>query len=303
MRIADWELKQFLEKEQAGISGELVVLSPEGAITRQPWPKRSAGLLRQGFLLRLSCNDMSESECLNEEASFDLLKRIFPRGLQPADLLAALCPEGWQNSSLKLLLEGGSDQQEAAIANLGHLVGLCLWDILSDNHDLILSDRRVVHLGSFRSAAGIISDFAAGERSIGFRSGEEYLDFYMGTWAIKNRNALKPIYRHIFSRLRECGVDWKYSFPRLHVIRFEPKEEHTGENFESYDSSASFAAGQKEQAENEQYARVQEELEKLHQESIELARSKPPPVTVQAYFEVFGNWPSGWPPWRGSRLE
>ena len=32
MRIAGWELKQFLEKEQAGISGELVVLSPEGVV-------------------------------------------------------------------------------------------------------------------------------------------------------------------------------------------------------------------------------------------------------------------------------
>jgi hypothetical protein len=57
---------------------------------------------------------MSESEWLNEEASFDLLKRIFPRGLQSTDLLTALCPQGWQNSSLKPLLEGGSetDQQE-----------------------------------------------------------------------------------------------------------------------------------------------------------------------------------------------
>jgi hypothetical protein len=242
---------------------------------------------------------MSESEWLNEEGSFDLLKRIFPGGLQSVDLLTAFCPEGWQNSSLEPLLEGGSetDQHEAAIANLGHLVGLCLWDILSDNHDLILSDLRVVHLGSFRAAAGIISDFAAEERSIGFGSGEDYLDFYMGTWAIKNRNALKPIYRHIFARLRECGVDWKYSFPRLQVIRLELLEEHTGENFESYDPSASFAAEHKEHAENEEYARMQEELEKLHQESIELARSKPPPETVQAYFEVFGKWPLGWPPW------
>jgi hypothetical protein len=152
-------------------------------------------------------------------------------------------------------------------------------------------------LGSFRAAACIIGDFAAGERSIGFRSGEDYLDFYMGTWAIKNRSALKPIYRHIFSRLRECGVDWKYSFPRLQVIRLEAQEDHTAENFQSYDPSASLAAEQKEQAENEEYVRVQEELEKLYQESIELARSKPPPETVQAYFEVFGRWPSGWPPW------
>lgn len=241
---------------------------------------------------------MSESEWLNEQESFDLLKRIFPRGLRSADLLTALCPEGWQNSSLKPLLEGGSETEkwEAAIAKLGYLAGLCLWDILSDNHDLIFPDQRVVHLGSFRAAAGIISDFVAGEWPIGFRSGEDYLEFYMGTWAIKNRSALKPIYRHIFSRLRECGLDWKYSFPQLQVIRLKVQEDQAEEDFEGYDPSASFAAEQKERAENEQYAHIQEKLEKLHQESIERARSKPPPETVQAYFEVFGKWPSGWPP-------
>jgi hypothetical protein len=252
---------------------------------RDPIPQLLVSRFRTNFEIcsgfpdsRRALNDMSESEWLNEEASFDLLKRIFPIGLQSTDLLTALCPQGWQNSSLKPLLGGGSetDQQEAAIANLRYLVGLCLWDILSDNHDLLLPDGRVVYLGSFRVAAGIISDFAAGERSIDFRSGEDYLDFYMGTWAIRNRNALKPIYRHIFSRLRECGVDWKYSFPRLQVIRLELPEEQAGKNFESYDPSASFAAEQKAQAENEQYVRMQEELEKLHQESIELARTKPP---------------------------
>jgi hypothetical protein len=225
---------------------------------------------------------MSRSEWLTEQESFNLLERMFPTGLRSTDVLSALCPQGWQNSSSKRLFEGTRETtKEDDIAKLGYLIGLCLWDILSDNHDLILPDGRVVHLGSFRATAGIISDFVAEECPMDFRSGEGYLEFYLGTWAIKNRTALKPIYRHIFSRLRECDVDWKYSFPRLLVIRFKPEEEH----FENYDPSAAFAAEQKEREENEQYVRMQEELEKLHQESIELARSKPPPETVQAYFD------------------
>lgn len=239
---------------------------------------------------------MSGSEWLNEQESFDLLERMFPTGLRSADLLSALCPRGWQNSSLKQLFEGARETtQEEDFAKLGYLIGLCLWDILSDNHDLILPDGRVVHLGSFRATAGIIADFVAGECPTDFGAGEGYLEFYLGTWAIKNRTALKPIYQHIFSRLRECDVDWKYSFPRLLVIQFKPQEDQE-EHFENYDPSAAFAAEQKEREENEEYARTQEELEKLHQESIELARSNPPPGTVQAYFEVFGKWPSGWPP-------
>lgn len=33
------------------------------------------------------------------------------------------------------------------------LLGLCLWDVFSDNHDVIAADGRVVHLGSFRGSA------------------------------------------------------------------------------------------------------------------------------------------------------
>ena len=116
---------------------------------------------------------MSESERLNEQESFDLLARIFPAGLRSADLLNALCLEGWQNSSLKALFEDAPEtsREEADVAKLGHLIGSCLWDILSDNHDLVLADGRVAHLGSFRAAAGVISDFFAVRFGDGFQVG------------------------------------------------------------------------------------------------------------------------------------
>jgi hypothetical protein len=169
--------------------------------------------------------------------------------------------------------------------------------ILSDNHDLILPDGRVAHLGSFRATAGIISDFFVGESSRDFGSGEDYLEFYLGTWAIKNRKLLKPVYQDIFSRLRACGVDWKYSFPRLFVVRFKRHEDQANENLENYDPSASFAAEQNEREEDKEFARTEDQLDQLYRDSVERARSEPPPQTVQAYFEVFGKWPLGWPPW------
>ena len=242
---------------------------------------------------------MSETDWLSEQESFDLLRQMFPGGLESADVLSVLCPQGWEGSSLKLLFTGEAhgEQQDTDNCRLGYLVGLCLWDILSDNHDLIFPNGQVAHLGSFRATAGIISDFFAGESGDGDKWGEGYLDFYMGTWSVKNRDALKPIYRYIFSRLRERGIDWKYSFPRLCVIRFDKPEGETKADFENYDPSASFAAEKKEREEEEESARLEEQLEKLYRESIEQARSEPPPATVRAYFEVFGKWPSGWPPW------
>ena len=38
------------------------------------------------------------------------------------------------------------------------LVGLCLWDIFSDSHEVISDDRRVLSLGSFRGSGGFLAD-------------------------------------------------------------------------------------------------------------------------------------------------
>jgi hypothetical protein len=32
------------------------------------------------------------------------------------------------------------------------LVGLCLWDVFSDNHEVIAADRRAIDIGSFGGA-------------------------------------------------------------------------------------------------------------------------------------------------------
>jgi hypothetical protein len=37
-------------------------------------------------------------------------------------------------------------------------------------------------------------------------------------------------------------------------------------------------------------------LDKAYAESVEEARNSPPPRTVEAYRQVYGRWPNGWPP-------
>ena len=94
----------------------------------------------------------------------------------------------------------GRARRKQIIAKLGYLIGLCLWDILSDNHDLILPDGRVVHLGSFKGAAGLISDFVAGGWPMDFRSGEDYLDLVCSCFA--------RIFRALRCADRDLGCCW-----------------------------------------------------------------------------------------------
>jgi hypothetical protein len=141
---------------------------------------------------------------------------------------------------------------------LRELVGMCLWDVFSDNHEVVASDGRIVELGSHRSAAGFVAEFVnrslgippgtaeareiewvkrligkgaedlqstlaelAEQRSCGDRA-YDYMDFYMGTRMISGRADLRPVYRMIFRRLKQTGCDWRYRFPRLYLADLRP---------------------------------------------------------------------------------
>jgi hypothetical protein len=58
-------------------------------------------------------------------------------------------------------------------------VGLCLWDVFSDNHDVIAADGRVADIGSFRGAGAFLDEHLTGGQD-SWREGD-YLRFYLGT--------------------------------------------------------------------------------------------------------------------------
>jgi hypothetical protein len=60
---------------------------------------------------------------------------------------------------------------------LTELVGLCLWDTFSDNHEVIAADGRLADIGSFRGAGAFTDEHLTRERN-GCREGD-YLRF---TW-------------------------------------------------------------------------------------------------------------------------
>jgi hypothetical protein len=259
------------------------------------------------------------------EEAVGLLSRMFPGGLVSSPLLRALCPDGWRRSALRaafhpapevlyeeyltmhealpavfgqgprrvlpapeppppfeefaagLGAEGfASDEEEA-----GRLTGLCLWDVFSDNHEVVLADGRTARLGSFRSSAEEIAHFyyrrpasPRAERCDLMEADMDYMEFYMGSRMIARRASLRPVYRLIFARLQEEGCDWHYEFPQPGLTRFDDPAPDGGSE-----------------------AHMEAEVERTWRASLEAARHRPPPDIVQAYHDVYGRWPYGWPPW------
>jgi len=59
-------------------------------------------------------------------------------------------------------------------AEVRELVGLCLWDVFSDSHDVLASDGRRLELGSFRASGGFLAEVL--NRQVGAERYEQ-LDF------------------------------------------------------------------------------------------------------------------------------
>lgn len=99
---------------------------------------------------------------------------------------------------------------------LSELVGLCLWDVFSDNHDVITADGRSADIGSFRGAGAFLDKHLTGDRG-GRREGD-YLRFYLGTIWICGRADLTPVYVMIYRRIKALGGDWICHFPHVGLV-------------------------------------------------------------------------------------
>jgi hypothetical protein len=277
--------------------------------------------------------DFDETNRLNRVEQFEELARLFPYGPAGEDILKELAPDGWDQSELlavahpsvqvrfeeatqmhknissflRSMGKVGSDPDDPptmekmraehkdvpvhANGECAEIVGKCLWDIFSDNHDVIAPDGRVMDIGSFRGAGHTIAEWL--NETLGC-SDYDYIDFYMGTVWISSRADLSPVYRMIFERLKRLGFDWRYSFPRMGLVSFGSGQ--TPGDEVAYDPSKSFEREQKEKEREEQIQEMRENLRDAYNESVQEAKTMPPPETVKAYMRVFGKAPVGWPP-------
>ena len=69
------------------------------------------------------------------------------------------------------------------------IIGKCLWDIFSDNHEVIAADGRLADTGSFRGSGGFLAQWM--DEALGC-SNYDYMDFYMGTVWINQRADMSP---------------------------------------------------------------------------------------------------------------
>lgn len=277
---------------------------------------------------------------LTEEQCRELFQRLFPNGLDDPSLVQSLAPEGWENSPLALIYHPTTEQlyeetlrlrenlrrlrrtpaseEESHITldtirreipveapnpreECADLMGCCLWDIFSDNHEVRTADA-LVDLGTFRAAAGFIADVRhrSSNSEAGFAAHNDYLDFYMGTSMVRHRADLTPVYELIFRRMRQLGLDWRYVHPRLMAVDLRPlqeasKSEHASEAVR-YNPTENFWREGNEAVHDSELAELRQNMDEAYRESVEGARNAPPPATVRAYRRVYRRFPAGWPP-------
>jgi hypothetical protein len=267
----------------------------------------------------------TDSEC---EAAF---AGLFPQGFAGEDVLHDLAPEGWGKSQLVATFHPSLEQvyqeslqfhrnlqslpwrdknqpakpeptyedvaktyQETPIETereVRELVGKCLWDIFSDNHDVLGPDGRVVDIGSFRGAGGFIADCL--NRQIGSQE-YDYIDFYLGTIWLAQRADLTPVYGMIFRRLKARGYDWTYHFPQLGLVDLRPLRDSLRQQED--DEWHQEVPVQEDEEHDRTLHELRESLDTAHREAVAAARHQPPPATVQAYQSLYGHFPDGWPP-------
>jgi hypothetical protein len=262
---------------------------------------------------------------------------LFPQGFAGQDVLEDIAPEGWEQSPLVATFHPSLEQvyeerlqfhrniqswpgrhqdrpsdpeptREEVVREyqttpietereVQELVGECLWDIFSDNHDVLGPDGRMVDIGSFRGAGGFLADYLNGQSG---RQEYDYMDFYVGTIWLSRRADLTPVYRMIFRRLKARGYDLAYHFPRLALIDMRPLRDALQPPEEPAWDQGGYAQEEDEEEHERALGEMRESLETAHIEAVAAARAQPPPPTVQAYQSVYGRFPAGWPPTIGS---
>jgi hypothetical protein len=216
-----------------------------------------------------------------------------------ADLLSSLLED---QEALRLRLQAAGVEPESPddgdrdVQWYG-LLGTALWEVFSDNNEVVSPDGRVYDLGSWRGSGDFIARFlnaSLAEEGVAGASPWtdrpfNYLDFYMGFMGGPDE-LIRPLYVYLFERLKARGCTWRYAPPAIFLFRFDVPAEERGEDASSYDPGAALLD---ELREREDEAHENAMLRDLHEGNEEAHRRAvdEPPQIVLAYREVYGEMP------------
>lgn len=177
------------------------------------------------------------------------------------------------------------------------LLGNALWKVFSDNNEVVSPDGRTYDLGSWRGSGDFIARFLnarlADEGVAGASSWTDrpfnYLDFYMGLVGDSDK-LLRPLYVHLFERLKSRGCTWRYAPPAIYLFRFNSPEGQEEEDPSSYDPGAAVLDGIREQEDEAREDDLLRDLSEGNDEAHQRAVDEPPQI-VLAYRDVYGETP------------
>jgi len=251
---------------------------------------------------------LTDAECRTLFAS------LFPAGFAGKDVFEEIAPGGWPDSTLQFVFhpileqvhwervqihrnlrnwpwfpkdrldepeptreDVQSDYKDSPVdttREVRELVAMCLWDVFSNENEVVDRGGRLVDIGSWRGAAGFLAD------QLNRESGEQrydYMDFYMGTFLVSERADLTSVYEMIFRRLKDGLLDWRYRLPQVNLIEF-PSDRPDGRR--SYELE-----------------KMRIDLEQARREALHELKLLPVPAILLAYSNIYGVSPHGWPPW------
>ena len=174
-----------------------------------------------------------------------------------------------------------------------YVLGLAVYDIFSNNHEVYNNDSQVYDLGSFRGSGDFIADFLNNKNPV--NKNYDYLDFYMGSIWIENRANLLPFYEYIFQILKDKKCDWHYCFPRLYLFDFQNKETDEVETPLDYKPEKSITNEIERINKKNETEKLQSELDSSFQKGYEDAKYEPLIPIVQAYKNIYKRLPKGHP--------
>lgn len=176
-----------------------------------------------------------------------------------------------------------------------YILGLAIYDIFSNNHEVLASDNKVYDFGSMRGSGHFIADFF-NDNVDSLSQQYDYMDFYMGTVWVNSRADMLPFYEYVFQKLKELNCNWKYFFPKLFLMKFgDTFDSSTNQGPADYKPEENLLKELKLKEDDKKVNEFQKKLDEIHSEEYENAKYKPLDKIVEAYRNVYGILPEGHP--------